>query len=377
MKTTIFFPLLIYLHICVQALGQKVFEVSIQVPTSLDTSKVQIYYDDGKDMTGLHPTFNNGQFLLTDTLYAKYASIEISYPRANGKLPNYKTGYFISDKVASITLHSQSTRDNPFTHISTENTYSIDESGGDKLTAFIKQEASDFWDFYNMNVDKLSKSDSLVLLMFEKNQIVLDKKTEFVRQNADSYYAFWLFRKEVAYNENLSADSLLSIFKLFPDTLQHSIEGKIVQQVIRGRSLQKGQIAPHFTAMDIKGKSLTIEDVRGKYILLNFWASWCAPCIQEMPQIRQIRFKYPKDQLEVLFFTLDKDTSAFKKSVKKNDIGWGRHFFASNDHIRTFGAQAIPQVYLINPKGIILYNRDEENDYDLKFLLEFLNSELQ
>src|SRR5690606_40246033 len=110
----------------------------------------------------------------------------------------------------------------------------------------------------------------------------------------------------------------------FSEEIQKSIEGKEVAEVLSRKwiSSHDGVMAPEFTSYDIDGNKINLNDYKGRYVLINFWATWCAPCIAEMPAIIKIRELYPDDRLTIISVSSDEDYAKFKKAIKKYKMEW-------------------------------------------------------
>ena len=132
---------------------------------------------------------------------------------------------------------------------------------------------------------------------------------------------------------------------------------------------KKGFKAPIFIARDISGATINLCDYRGKYVLLQFWASWCAPCLQEMPAIKKIHDSFTADQLEVISITIDRDSVAFAKTMATNKMNWTNIFDKREDIYAIYGEKPVPSVYLINNEGVIVYSNREEDLNALNDLL--------
>jgi thiol:disulfide interchange protein len=139
--------------------------------------------------------------------------------------------------------------------------------------------------FIRMQNGRLSDSANRELVVLGKK--LRNKELQFIRKNTDLYYSFWFFRSELTNTRYIDVDSLLSFFNLvFPDSLRQSMEGKEALKTMEARiNTEKGMMAPDYTARDIFGEIVSSKTNSGKYVLLDFWASWCIPCIREMPLI--------------------------------------------------------------------------------------------
>lgn len=133
-------------------------------------------------------------------------------------------------------------------------------------------------------------------------------------------------------------------------------------------AIKKNNLAPNFTAEDINGEIVSLSRLRGKYVLLDFWATWCGPCMEEVPFINKIRSDYPVSKLAVIGVSSDNNYNKFLKGVLVNKMNW-THIY-DNERINTlYGADALPTTYLIDEKGIIVFSSKED---DNKVFVEML-----
>ena len=95
-----------------------------------------------------------------------------------------------------------------------------------------------------------------------------------------------------------------------------------------------------------------------------------------MSVIRKIRANYPKNKLEIISITKDESHEAFSAAAQKQKMNW-THIFGYTNLITSYGDFGIPKVILINPKGKIIYMREEEKDYDLSYLTKLVSVELK
>ena len=141
------------------------------------------------------------------------------------------------------------------------------------------------------------------------------------------------------------------------------------------RTVQIGQTAPDFTMATIDDKTVKLSSLRGKYVLLDFWASWCQPCRQENPNVVRAYNKYKDRKFTVLGVSLDKDPVAWKQAVIADGLTW-THASELKDFesptVRLYQIEAIPSSFIIDPQGKIIAKnlRGEELD-------SFLNKTLR
>lgn len=343
-------------------LCQKKISATIQFPSQLDKNRIIVSYDNGKKEIKNDLHFLNSQIIISDSFYSKYAAILINYLNKSGTAFLNSKSFFVTDKPAQIIFYPQNKK--PLDRYKIINASDLDSMGGEKLKLFDSSENRDFENFMEVNRDKFGTNDSVQIIAGEKGLKLWNKELEFITQNADLYYSFWLFRKEIIPRLFTNTDSLLGIYNsVFPDSFKHSLEGAEIVKVLEGRiHTRKNQRAPAFTAIDTKGKTISLSEYHGKYVLLNFWASWCSPCIEEIPAIKRIRDSYPEDKLQIISITYDRDTMAFSKAVQKYNMNW-IHIFGDEDLIKKYGDQAVPMVYLLDETGKVIYSREQDKDY--------------
>ncbi|MEM9830997.1 MAG: TlpA disulfide reductase family protein [Bacteroidota bacterium] len=219
-------------------------------------------------------------------------------------------------------------------------------------------------------LEKITEDQHEILKEVQKNSFA------FIEGHPDSFVSLSLLRHHA---DNVALDTTKSALRLLaPHWQGHSVYQYLSEWAAHKTSVLPGEPAPAFSAATFEGEPISLDNFRGNYVILDFWGTWCEPCVKKMPQMNQLRQSYPKDQLEMLFFNRDRDVDAFSKALKKYDIGWGHHFFTNKDLIRRYGAGAIPKLYLISPEGKILYNDDDQEagNAELKILSELLASRL-
>lgn len=123
------------------------------------------------------------------------------------------------------------------------------------------------------------------------------------------------------------------------------------------KALQVGQAAPEFTINGIDGKPIKLTDFRGKYLLIDFWASWCMPCRQENPNVVKAYQTYKDKNFTILGISLDKDASAWKKAIADDKLTWSHAGELSDfegSTVRLYQIEAIPSSFLLDPNGKII-----------------------
>ena len=119
-------------------------------------------------------------------------------------------------------------------------------------------------------------------------------------------------------------------------------------------ALGPGDKAPGFSLPGIDGKAkVDLSKYRGKVVWLDFWASWCAPCLKALPELEEMRKRLPAKHVQVLAINLDQDIKKARKFLKKSPVGYPS---ASDPEATTppkFGVETMPTSFLIDRKGVI------------------------
>lgn len=133
-------------------------------------------------------------------------------------------------------------------------------------------------------------------------------------------------------------------------------EASQARAVIANTKMVDARVAPTFAFKSNTGEELSIEKLRGKIVLLEFWASWCGPCRAELPEIKNIWKKYAGDKFVIVGINLDSNRPAFDAFVKESGMTWPQYYDGlgwSNKVSQLYGVYAIPHSVLIDQDGVI------------------------
>lgn len=144
-----------------------------------------------------------------------------------------------------------------------------------------------------------------------------------------------------------------------------------------------GEAAPDFSGKLLSGEDFSLSNLKGQYVLLEFWGSWCGPCRQESPKLVQLHQKFHGRQyenaegFEIVSVAIETNDRSWKAAIQKDGLDWKYHL-SENQRFKSptpvkYGVREIPTKYLINPKGQIIGVNLSIEDID-KFLSDRLVS---
>jgi peroxiredoxin len=220
--------------------------------------------------------------------------------------------------------------------------------------------------------------DSLARAGFAKAFSVLSDRSDslisaFVTAHPSSYATPFILYDHYLFHHNLDqSDRMYSL--LSADVRKAASAQSLRADIDLKKRTSMGTAAPDFAMTDTQGKLVHLSDLRGKYVLVDFWASWCGPCRKENPNVVKAFHKYKDKGFTVLGVSLDRPNgkAAWLKAIKDDGLDWTQvsdlQFF-DNAAAKLYGVNAIPQNFLISPDGKLVGTNLRGDDLENKLAL--------
>ncbi|MFD2561752.1 redoxin domain-containing protein [Aquimarina rubra] len=228
-------------------------------------------------------------------------------------------------------------------------------------------------DVFNKRVDKISNEqvklyslmgndqlqpqlrDSILIAIdsLEKQRITVSK--DFIKEFPKSYVSTNILAlSKMIWNKQDIRDS----YALLSEEIKNSKQGKTIAYFLSLPDKPEiGQKYVDFMQADQNGNEVKLSDIKGKYILVEFWSSWCVPCRKSNPKLVENYRQYKDQGFEIIGVSLDEDKKAWIKAIKDDDLPWTQVSDLkgfNNEAALIYGVNAIPDNFIIDSEGVIV-----------------------
>ena len=183
--------------------------------------------------------------------------------------------------------------------------------------------------------------------------------TDFIYQHLDSPVALYIIKYAIV--PMYTPDVVQTFLDAVPEALRRQPIYKELVNDVRAANLKVGSVAPDISGRTPEGEAYSLSDFRGKYVFIDFWASWCAPCRREIPYLKEaLAYSENSDNLVVLSYSIDNKHADWVKCIEKNQLvhknwmhistlkGWG------SEGVKLFSIKGVPFTALIDPEGRVV-----------------------
>jgi thiol-disulfide isomerase/thioredoxin len=321
--------------------------------------------------------------------------IVFSYSSLDGDNSHIKFAYCINDKIklrASLNNTCEASihvLENPTTYRSKTIWFFVEPLGetklkgklngisidydiiaGDKLSfqqAELKKELSPFYEEESrlwLKSKQLRETDreksNKIYEQFDSLRFytVFHKRIEFAKRHLDYELSPKYFLES-----DVPKDTVIKYNNLLSQNVKNSPYGMILSAMVSGwKNTENGNVAPEFSQITLDGKNFNLKQFRGKYIVLDFWGSWCGPCLRGVPKMREYYNKY-KSQVEFVGIACNDNKTDWEEAIENNQMNWIQIL---NDKYNTdistlYGINSFPTKIIINQKGEIINKYKGEN----------------
>ncbi len=186
---------------------------------------------------------------------------------------------------------------------------------------------------------------------------IKNSTTTFIEQHSNSYSGL-LFLYQQILNKDFTeeeAENLLTLFELkYKDSYYFKTCLELLDNV---KHIEVGKQAPNFSSLDLDSNVVILSNFKGRYVLLEFWSSWCGPCISEIPFLVKAYDEYKNKGFEIIGVSLDTNRDTWQKTIKEKNLSWTQISDLKgpqNEIAMLYCVNGIPRSFLINPEGIII-----------------------
>jgi len=184
----------------------------------------------------------------------------------------------------------------------------------------------------------------------------VDVKLTFAARYPNSYVSLSLLYDVSKINAYIIRTE--AVFRELPERLKQTQEGKVItDRIQKKKQVLPGMKTVDFSLPDNHNNMVTLSSFKGRYVLLDFWASWCGPCREEHPNLKQLYERYKNKNFVVVSVSIDTDKQKWLRAIEKDGLPWSQLSDLKGNQgevYLAYGITSIPANFLINPDGEVI-----------------------
>lgn len=314
-----------------------------------DTVRVSLVSEDFRSMEKADPVVAQNGVITYDVEGDGARMLNLSYRTAEG--PGRLQVYAVPGEQGTLTMGEQG-------GTWTGTKFFTDLAAYEAVKDPIENELSQISVDFQRQVSKGANADSIRKVVMPRYQELSKKLAEvdqkFINENPNSDVSATILMGAPT-EENLAklGDNVKNgKFAAFINYIKSTIERKKALDEAK-KTVAEGMVAPDFTLKDINGNDLALSSLRGKYVVLDFWGSWCGWCIKGFPEMKEYYKKYA-GKFEILGIDCNDTEDKWKKAVADNDLPWKHVYNPRNGDVTTkYAVSGYPTKIILDPEGKI------------------------
>lgn len=187
---------------------------------------------------------------------------------------------------------------------------------------------------------------------------------QLIRENPSSIASIW-YLDDMLVRSQITPEEVETILTTVDKKYEnHPYYKTLVDKIAGSKSCVVGSIAPNIvSSLTPDGKEFNLQSLRGKYVVIDFWGTWCGPCMSGMPKLREYKEKYA-DKLEVVGIAKDSKMEPWKAAIVKHNLAWHQIFNGKDDQnfVAKYNVAGFPTKLILNPRGVIVYRTTGESE---------------
>lgn len=360
MKKTVFIALLSILVLFACKKQESTYEIHATIGATEKPAKAFFVYQDSTGENVVDSVLvEDGKFLFSGKYSGPFAAtIAVDHEGNEGYSRKLKDRLYLFVEQGSITLSSSDSIKNATISGSPLNDLSKEY---DALVKVFQEEKDALQKEYTSASEEQRNSEEFQKQINEKWDGIGEREKavayDFLNAHKDSYISLAkALPAYIGYDPDI--ETFESALSLLTPEIRNTVLGKNYEKRLETlRATAVGAVAPGFTQNDTIGNPVSLSDFRGKYVLVDFWASWCGPCRHENPFVVAAFEKYKDKNFTILGVSLDESKEDWLKAIKDDKLAWTQVSDLKgwkNEASTLYGVRGIPANFLLDAEGKII-----------------------